>query len=240
MRKDHRPFWLKRLHRTVMRWRSRHFLEPQFDAVGPYMDAVYPQYVTVHGPNISIGRCATLRSARAYPITLTTWTSADREGRIDIGDHVLISPGTRILSSDHVRIGSNTMIAGEVYISDSDWHDVYDRTSEQDAHSPITLEENVWLGYGVKICKGVTIGRNSVVGAGSVVAKSLPANVIAVGNPARVVRTLDPDRPLRLRSELYADPPALEAEMDKLESYFLHGNSFFGWLRALVAPTRRD
>ena len=141
MRKDHRPFWLKRLHRTVMRWRSRHFLEPQFDAVGPYMDAVYPQYVTVHGPNISIGRCATLRSARAYPITLTTWTSADREGRIDIGDHVLISPGTRILSSDHVRIGSNTMIAGEVYISDSDWHDVYDRTSEQDAHSPITLEE---------------------------------------------------------------------------------------------------
>jgi acetyltransferase-like isoleucine patch superfamily enzyme len=240
VRKDHRPFWLKKLHRSWLDWRSRHFLEPQFEAVGPHLDVVYPQYIQVHGPNISIGRCATLRSARAYPITLTTWTSSDREGRIDIGDHVLISPGTRILSSDHVRIGSNTMIAGEVYISDSDWHDVYDRTSEQDAHSPITLEENVWLGYGVKICKGVTIGQNSVVGSGAVVAKSLPANVIAVGNPARVVRALDPETPIRLREQLYADPTALRAEMDKLESYFLRGNSLLGWLRALVAPSRRD
>lgn len=240
MRKDHRPYWLKQIHHRYLRFLARHFLEPQFEAVGPYLDAVFPQYIQVHGPNISIGRCATLRSARAYPITLTVWTSAEREGRIDIGDHVLISPGTRILSSDHVIIGSNTMIAGEVYVSDSDWHDVYDRTSEQDAHRPIVLEDNVWLGYGVKVCKGVTIGENSAIGAGSVVSKSIPANVIAAGNPARVVRELDPARTIRRREDLYADPESLDADMAQLDRYFLRDNSLLKWLRAFVAPSRTD
>jgi acetyltransferase-like isoleucine patch superfamily enzyme len=240
VRKEHRPRWAKHLHRLYQRAWVKHFLEPQFDSVGPYLDAGHPKYVSLYGPNISIGRCATLRTTPAYPITLTVWTSADREGRIDMGDYVLISPGTRILSSDHVTIGSNTMIAGEVYISDSDWHDVYDRTSEQDAHKPIVLEENVWLGYGVKVCKGVTIGKNSVIGAGSVVAKSIPANVIAAGNPARVVRELDPDRPIKKREDLYADPDALMAEMLQLERYLLRNNSLFSWLRALVAPSRTD
>jgi len=132
------------------------------------------------------------------------------------------------------------MIAGEVYISDSDWHHVYDRTSEQDAHKPIVLEKNVWLGYGVKVCKGVTIGENTVIGAGSVVSKSIPANVIAAGNPARVIRELDPQRDIRKRQDLYADPEALEAEMSKLERYFLRENSFLSWLRALVAPSKTD
>lgn len=240
MRKEHRPFWVKQLHRRYQRAWARHFLEPQFESVGPHLDAGHPGYVKLYGPNISIGRCATLRTTPAYPITFTVWTSADREGRIDIGDYVLISPGTRILSSDHVTIGDNTMIAGEVYISDSDWHDVYDRTSEQDAHKPIVLERNVWLGYGVKVCKGVTIGENSVVGTGSVVSRSIPANVIAAGNPARIVRKLDPEREIRKRQDLYADPEALEAEMQKLERYFLRENSLFSWLRALVAPSRRD
>ena len=240
MRKDNRPYWVKRLHDIYQRAWVRHFLEPQFESVGPHLDAGHPKYMTLHGPNISIGRCATLRATRAYPITFTVWTSSDREGRIDIGDYVLISPGTRILSSDHVTIGDNTMIAGEVYVSDSDWHHVYDRTSEQDAHRPIVLQKNVWLGYGVKVCKGVTIGENSVIGAGAAVPKSIPANVIAAGNPARVVRELDPDREIRKREDLYADPLALEAEMQQLERYFSRDNSLISWLRALVAPTKHD
>ncbi|MFJ7157243.1 sugar O-acetyltransferase [Streptomyces sp. NPDC101118] len=58
---------------------------------------------------------------------------------------------------------------------------------------PVTLGDNVWLGGGVVVCPGVTIGENTVVGAGSVVVRDLPPGVLAVGNPARVVRTLDPD-----------------------------------------------
>ena len=58
---------------------------------------------------------------------------------------------------------------------------------------PITLGDNVWLGGGVIVCPGVSIGENTVVGAGSVVTRDLPANVIAVGNPAKVIREIQAD-----------------------------------------------
>jgi len=240
VRKDHRPIWMKRLQRRVQRARVRRFLEPQFDAVGPHLDAGHPRYINVHGPNISLGRCATLRAMAAYPLTFTTWVGAERQGRIDMGDYLLISPGTRILASEHVHIGTNTMIAGEVYISDSDWHHVYNRTAEGDAHKPIHIGQNVWLGYGVKVCKGVTIGENTVIGAGSVVTRPIPANVIAAGNPARPVRDLDPDRAIVRRQDLYADPPKVEAEMDQLDAVFLKDNTLLKWLRVSVAPKRED
>ncbi len=240
MRKESRPSWVKRLHRRYKRVWSQHFLEPHFDAIGPYADVADPKHVQVYGPNIRVGRCATLRTTPAYPITLTVWTSADREGRIDIGDYVLISPGTRVLSSDHITIGSNTMIAGETYISDSDWHDVYNRTQECDAHKPVHIGQNVWLGYGVKICKGVSIGDNSVIGAGSVVSKSIPANVIAAGNPARTLRELDPDKGFTRREDMYADPEKLIFEMEKLERYLLRDNTIWSWLRARIMPNRTD
>lgn len=64
------------------------------------------------------------------------------------------------------------------------------RREKWEAAEPITIEDNVWLGGGVIVCPGVTIGANTVVGAGAVVTKDLPPDVLAVGNPARVVRTL--------------------------------------------------
>lgn len=57
-----------------------------------------------------------------------------------------------------------------------------------EAAEPITIGDNVWLGGGVIVCPGVTIGDNSVIGAGSVVTRDIPPNVVAVGNPARVIR----------------------------------------------------
>lgn len=240
MKSEHRPYWVRSLNRRFQQAWSRHFLEPQFAAVGPYLDAVYPWYVQVYGPNIHIGRCATLRTSRTHHLAFTTWTGADREGRIDIGDYVLISPGTRILASERVTVGSNTMIAGEVYISDSDWHDTYDRTQELTRHRPVVLEENVWVGYRAMIGKGVTIGENSIIGAGSVVMRDIPPNVIAAGNPAHPVRDLDPDGPFVQRSKLYADPPALRAEMEQLEKFLLRDNSLLDWLRVCVAPRRGD
>ena len=83
------------------------------------------------------------------------------------------------------------MIASRVYISDADWHDIYDRLASPGPTAPIVLGNNVWLGEGAKVCKGVTIGENSVIGAGSVVASDIPANVIAAGNPAREIKKLD-------------------------------------------------
>lgn len=64
------------------------------------------------------------------------------------------------------------------------------RRDKLEAAEPITLGDNVWLGGGVIVCPGVTIGENSVIGAGSVVTRDIPANVVAVGNPARVLRRI--------------------------------------------------
>jgi len=64
------------------------------------------------------------------------------------------------------------------------------RRAKCESAEPIVIEDNVWLGGGAIVCPGVTVGRNTVVGAGSVVTKDLPADVLAVGSPAKVVRTL--------------------------------------------------
>ncbi|MFG3338382.1 sugar O-acetyltransferase [Glycomyces sp. NPDC048151] len=68
------------------------------------------------------------------------------------------------------------------------------RRDKLEAAKPITIGDNVWLGGGVIVCPGVRIGDNTVVGAGAVVTRDLPANVVAVGNPAKVIRTLEPER----------------------------------------------
>ena len=57
---------------------------------------------------------------------------------------------------------------------------------------PIKIEDGVWIGGGAILLPGVTIGRNSVIGAGSVVTRSIPENVVAVGNPCRVIKTIEP------------------------------------------------
>jgi maltose O-acetyltransferase len=92
--------------------------------------------------------------------------------RIDIGDHVQIGPNVQLLTATHpVEAGP--------------------RRDGWEGGSPVTIGDNVWLGGGVIVCPGVTIGENTVVGAGAVVAGDLPANVVAVGNPARVIRQLE-------------------------------------------------
>ena len=69
------------------------------------------------------------------------------------------------------------------------------RRAKWESAAPITLEDNVWLGGSVVVCPGVTIGENSIIGAGAVVTRDIPANCIAVGNPARVIKDLDSTTP---------------------------------------------
>jgi maltose O-acetyltransferase len=91
--------------------------------------------------------------------------------RIDIGDDVQIGPYVQLLTPTHP-------LEPEA------------RRAKWEAAAPITIGDNVWLGGGVIVCPGVTIGANTVVGAGSVVTRDLPPGVLAVGTPARVVRSL--------------------------------------------------
>lgn len=92
-------------------------------------------------------------------------------GKITIGEDCLIGPNVQLLTPTHPL-------------------DPALRRTKVEGSEPITLGNNVWLGGGVVVCPGVTIGDNSVIGAGSVVTKDIPANVVAVGNPARVIRQL--------------------------------------------------
>ncbi|MFN3166886.1 MAG: sugar O-acetyltransferase [Phycisphaeraceae bacterium] len=91
--------------------------------------------------------------------------------RITIGDDVQMGPNVQLLTATH------PIAPGP-------------RRDKWEGAKPITLGDNVWLGGGVIVCPGVTIGDNTVVGAGAVVTKDLPANVVAVGNPARVTREI--------------------------------------------------
>ena len=93
--------------------------------------------------------------------------------RITIGDDVQIGPNVQLLTPTH------PVAAGP-------------RRDKWEAALPITIGDNVWLGGGVIVLPGVTIGENTVVGAGAVVTRDLPPNVVAVGNPARVVRPVEP------------------------------------------------
>jgi maltose O-acetyltransferase len=90
---------------------------------------------------------------------------------ITIGEDVQIGPNVQLLTPTHPI-------------------DPERRRSKEEGGKPITIGNNVWLGGGAIVCPGVTIGENSVVGAGSVVVRDLPPNVVAVGNPARIVRQL--------------------------------------------------
>jgi len=91
-----------------------------------------------------------------------------------------------------ISIGNDCLIGDFVSIMDCDFHDLDPATRRTGggARSPITIGNNVWISTGATILKGVTIGDNSVVGARSVVTRSIPANSVAAGNPAKIVRHL--------------------------------------------------
>ncbi|MER7007964.1 sugar O-acetyltransferase [Dactylosporangium sp. NPDC000555] len=107
------------------------------------------------------------------------------------GARGFVNFGFVCLDVARVTIGNDVQIATNVQLLTA-WHpvDPERRRDKWEAASPITIGDNVWLGGGVIVCPGVTIGENTVVGAGAVVVKDLPANVVAVGNPARVIREI--------------------------------------------------
>ena len=146
----------------------------------------------------------------------------------------------RISAAQEIIIGDNCMIASSAYITDSDWHGIYDRSLPPDTAYPVRLENNVWIGDSAIVCKGVTIGENSIVGAGAVVSNDISANSIAVGNPAKVVKKLDPNRKITTRKDRFGDIDLINMNFDIHERELLKENTFIGWLRNIVMPMSRD
>ncbi|GMG88437.1 acyltransferase [Biformimicrobium ophioploci] len=240
MRRDHRPYWLKKLQLRWRRWRTRYFLVPQFDAIGREPEVMDPGSVQLFGTNICAGDFLHLISTPDNCIRLTTFGHRGKQARISIGDYVLISPGVRISAEESISIGNGCMFAANAYITDSDWHGIYNRTRPFRCTRPVVLEDNVWIGDGATVCKGVTIGENSVVGAGSVVTRDVPANVVVAGNPAKVIKEINPRRRMITREALFSDAARQRYNMDALDQMLLEGNSIFGWVRSRLMPRRGD
>jgi maltose O-acetyltransferase len=115
----------------------------------------------------------------------------DYGNHIFIGDNFYANFNCVILDCNYVRIGNNVMFGPGVQIYAAH-HPVVaaERIKGPELASPITIEDNVWIGGGTIICPGVTIGANTTIGAGSVVVKNIPPGVVAVGNPCKVIRHL--------------------------------------------------
>jgi acetyltransferase-like isoleucine patch superfamily enzyme len=115
------------------------------------------------------------------------------EARIEIGDRTEFNNNLMIKSEGAgITIGRDGLFGANIEIFDSNFHDLHPerRKAGTPSLAPVTIGDNVFVGMSVKILKGVTIGSDSVIGAGSVVTSSIPAGVVAAGNPARVIRDL--------------------------------------------------
>ena len=132
--------------------------------------------------------------------------SIGENGQCTVGDFTLLN-GALIMAEEKIEIGSHCLISWNIGIADSDFHPLEPAQRLIDAQAlapyfkdrpprpklktaPVKIADNVWIGMNAVILKGVTIGENSVVAAGSVVTKSVPPNTVVAGNPAVIVRQL--------------------------------------------------
>jgi acetyltransferase-like isoleucine patch superfamily enzyme len=112
------------------------------------------------------------------------------DSKLNIGRNCGLS-GTVIGAFSRIEIGDNVKCGANTLITDSDWH-LDDKRSG--IPKPIFIGNNVWLGVNSVVLKGVKIGENSIIGANSVVTKDIPSNVIAAGNPCKVIKAINNEK----------------------------------------------
>jgi len=188
------------LGRNMVSWWGRLWLQTRGVEVGSGL-VLYgmPLVIRAPGSRIVLGsRVALCSSCRHNPVGVNhpVILRTNRPGSvIKIGDETGLS-GATISAARLVQIGRECLVGSNVVITDCDFHADAPRnrrhTTDEAAIgcAPVIIGDNVWLGMNVTVLKGVTIGDNTVVAAGSVVARPLPANCVAAGNPARVLREL--------------------------------------------------
>jgi len=137
------------------------------------------------------GRLVIGDRVRLYSTVATLEIGIGPDALLEIGSNVLINYGCSFGVLRHVKVGNDVNIGTHCMLIDNAFHRLEpDRRNEAPPSEPIVLGDNVWLAARVIVLPGVSIGDNSVVGAGSVVTQSLPENVLAAGCPAKVLRTI--------------------------------------------------
>lgn len=136
-------------------------------------------------------------------VNIDTPFYCDYGKHISIGNNVIININCTFVDCNKIDIGNNVLIASNVQIYTAthpvemqerlveDWIDNGEIPYFRTFALPVKIEDNVWIGGGVIILPGVTIGENSVIGAGSIVTRSIPKNCVAFGNPCRPVRSIN-------------------------------------------------
>lgn len=164
--------------------RARYYLRSA-EALGPRVRLWGVPFVTNQG-RLLIGDRVRLASEIS-----TLELNVGPQGTLEIGERVLLNHGCSVGATQLVRIGARCNIGSQSILIDNAFHQLDPaRRNEQPDPAPVILEANVWLAARVIVLPGVTIGENSVVGAGSVVTRDIPPNVLAAGIPAKVIRPL--------------------------------------------------
>lgn len=134
---------------------------------------------------------SSLLGKRGKNVTIISPFYCDYGYNIEVGDNFFANTNFVVLDGAKVKIGNNVFIAPNVGLYTAGHPlDAARRNEGLEYAYPITIGDNVWIGGHVCIMPGVTIGNNTVIGAGSVVTKDIPANSLAVGNPCRVIREI--------------------------------------------------
>jgi acetyltransferase-like isoleucine patch superfamily enzyme len=161
---------------------------------------IFRHFLSKLNPAVTIGKHVSCYAGCSFAIGVN--------GTASIGDYTLLN-GALVMAEERIEIGSYCIISWNVGIADSDFHPISPAARLQDSlamapylddrperpkirTAPVIIEDNVWIGMGAIILKGVTIGKNSIVGAGAVVSRSVPPNTIVAGNPAVPVKTIEP------------------------------------------------
>lgn len=154
---------------------------------------------------------------------------------LSIGDNSFINYDCIMLNSGNITIGKDVLIGPKVSFY-TPIHPFLASQREQwiEHAEPIIIEDNVWIGGSVTLTGGVTIGKNSIVGAGSVVINDVPANSVVIGNPAKVIRTLTDEDSKAYRAQLAVQPQDL-SDMEKMMSQY-----WYNAMDAKMVKLRQD
>lgn len=167
----------------------------------------YPRKIQIFGiiclnnlGKISLGQEITINSSlKSNPVEHSTrcFFTTTRSGTISIGNNCGIS-NTILFSMESIIIEDYVNIGAGCKIYDTDFHSIYFKERISDnvgiKTSPVVIKKGVWIGGNCTILKGVTIGEYSVIGAGSIVTKSIPNNELWAGNPARFIKKIENER----------------------------------------------
>jgi acetyltransferase-like isoleucine patch superfamily enzyme len=193
--KDHGSWWIQKLRHY--RLQIYKFYSGVITGIACYFKGVnkglqcqfygVPYFQRYPYSTIKIGSKCVFRSDQTSNLIgvnhKTIMSTHEKGAKITVGDNCGFS-GASIGASKEITIGNNVLCGANVVITDFDWHPDISNTEPQ----PVIIHDNVWIGLNTVVLKGVEIGENSIIGANSLVIKSIPANVVAGGNPCRVLK----------------------------------------------------